>query len=71
MLERTVSHDEVTGFIEARSPVTGGYPSQVGLQSVEKETAEEKGTVPAVACVVALSLGIHFFGGGQTAWPPT
>ena len=67
MLERTVSHDEVTGFIEARSPVTGGYPPKSGSSPWKKRLLRKRVLIPAVACVVALSLGIHFFGGGQTA----
>lgn len=33
----------------------------------KKRLLRKRVLIPAVACVVALSLGIHFFGGGQTA----
>ena len=42
-------------------------PPKSGSSPWKKRLLRKRVLIPAVACVVALSLGIHFFGGGQTA----
>ncbi len=49
------------------APPAEGAPLKKGPSPWKKKLLRKKVLIPAVACVAALSLGIRFLGGGQTA----
>ena len=54
-------------LLKREVPSPEDTPPKSGSSPWKKRLLRKRVLIPAVACVVALSLGIHFFGGGQTA----
>lgn len=54
-------------LLKREVPSLEDTPPKSGSSPWKKRLLRKRVLIPAVACVVALSLGIHFFGGGQTA----
>lgn len=54
-------------LLKREVPSPEDTPPKSGSSLWKKRLLRKRVLIPAVACVVALSLGIHFFGGGQTA----
>ena len=58
---------KVPVLLKREVPSLEDTPPKSGSSPWKKRLLRKRVLIPAVACVVALSLGIHFFGGGQTA----
>ena len=58
---------KVPVLLKREVPSPEDTPPKSGSSPWKKRLLRKRVLIPAVACVVALSLGIHFFGGGQTA----
>ena len=58
---------KLPGLLKREVPSLEDTPPKSGSSPWKKRLLRKRVLIPAVACVVALSLGIHFFGGGQTA----
>ena len=54
-------------LLKREVPSPEDTPPKSGSSPWKKRLLRKRVLIPAVACVVALSLGIHFFGGSQTA----
>ena len=54
-------------LLKREVPSLEDTPPKSGSSPWKKRLLRKRVLIPVVACVVALSLGIHFFGGGQTA----
>ena len=54
-------------LLKREVPSPEDTPPKSGSSPWKKRLLRKRVLIPVVACVVALSLGIHFFGGGQTA----
>ena len=54
-------------LLKREVPSLEDTPPKSGSSPWKKRLLRKRVLIPAVACVVSLSLGIHFFGGGQTA----
>ena len=54
-------------LLKREVPSPEDTPPKSGSSLWKKRLLRKRVLIPAVACVVAFSLGIHFFGGSQTA----